>query len=430
MLAIAPLIQTVSPHTLHLYSLVNKMKLIDYSDSDVSETDTAPPSTTSKPPAKPAFEKVVDRSNPHKIRVQLPKASEDAKTDDATLEESRPSKKPRVGGGAFSGFNSFLPAPKRTAKVTGGSAHAGDKGLKRGTLGNNVNLKTGAAPAFSREVEPSASGFEELPPFAELGAETAVTEELGKTTQPVEVSVDQTGLSLIETAKSDIKKDKKPMMFKPLSIARNTQKTKKALTTSTSNVINPASTDKEDSVLGRAPKKSLFSIGSLESSTPTAPSNGDYTPVIYEPPLNTQDDSGPSVPDTEPQAFQPLTNSGQAHLSTAKSPESLTTIASDLHLSETAKRQLFGRQQKDNSRATTINVINFNTDKEYAANEILRATAGGESKNNVNPVRAIAPGKHNLKQLVSAVSTQKDALEEQFAQGRRNKKEAGSRYGW
>ncbi|RMZ90737.1 hypothetical protein DV736_g2034, partial [Chaetothyriales sp. CBS 134916] len=47
-----------------------------------------------------------------------------------------------------------------------------------------------------------------------------------------------------------------------------------------------------------------------------------------------------------------------------------------------------------------------------------------------NPVRAIAPGKHSLRQLVNAAQGQKDALEDSFAIGKQNKKEAGSKYGW
>ena len=71
--------------------------------------------------------------------------------------------------------------------------------------------------------------------------------------------------------------------------------------------------------------------------------------------------------------------------------------------------------------------INFNADDQYAANEEFRAK--GESVQH-NPVRGIAPGKHSLKQLVNAAATQADALEEHFAQGKRNQKEAGSKYGW
>ncbi|KAI4156855.1 MAG: hypothetical protein LQ346_009128, partial [Caloplaca aetnensis] len=92
---------------------------------------------------------------------------------------------------------------------------------------------------------------------------------------------------------------------------------------------------------------------------------------------------------------------------------------------------LFGRQQQHPtaSSSATVNIVTFNTDAEYASNELLRQ-AGEQQQAQHNPVRALAPGKHSLKQLVSAASNQKDALEEQFASGRRNRKEAGSKYGW
>jgi hypothetical protein len=72
-------------------------------------------------------------------------------------------------------------------------------------------------------------------------------------------------------------------------------------------------------------------------------------------------------------------------------------------------------------------IINFNTDEEYRHNEELRAT--GEQVVH-NPVRSIAPGKHNLRQLMNAASSQKEALEESFAKGKNNRAEASSRYGW
>ena len=103
--------------------------------------------------------------------------------------------------------------------------------------------------------------------------------------------------------------------------------------------------------------------------------------------------------------------------------QSLDDIAGDLKLSAAERRQLFGRQK--GGRATTIK--NFNTDQEYVHNEELRA-AGEQAVH--NPVRAIAPGKHSLKQLVNAAQSQKEALEESFAKGKSNRAEASSRYGW
>ena len=106
--------------------------------------------------------------------------------------------------------------------------------------------------------------------------------------------------------------------------------------------------------------------------------------------------------------------------------QSLNNIASDLNLSAAERRQLFGRQ-KGRAIPQATKIINFNTDEEYRHNEELRAT--GEQVMH-NPVRAIAPGKHSLKQLVNAAANQKEALEESFAKGKSNRAEASSRYGW
>ncbi|KAI9876604.1 MAG: hypothetical protein M1823_007242, partial [Watsoniomyces obsoletus] len=167
------------------------------------------------------------------------------------------------------------------------------------------------------------------------------------------------------------------------------------------------------SVLPAPPSKkvSLFSMGRDEESgaTPIEPAEGyDEDPV---PAAETEDFS----------TFEPPTSD----LPYDPNPQNLDSIASDLNLSASERRRLFGRNPKQSNSA--INISNFNMDQEYLANEELRAT--GEQAQH-NPLRAIAPGKHSLKQLVSQAQGQKDALEESFASGRRNKKEAGGRYGW
>jgi hypothetical protein len=105
-------------------------------------------------------------------------------------------------------------------------------------------------------------------------------------------------------------------------------------------------------------------------------------------------------------------------------PASLDTIANDLNLSKSERRQLFGR----NAIPAESRILTFNTDQEYASNQAMAQSELAAQQH--NPVRAIAPGKHTLQQLVNAASSQREALEESFATGRRNKKEAGSRYGW
>ncbi|KAL8956924.1 MAG: hypothetical protein Q9193_005677, partial [Seirophora villosa] len=95
------------------------MTLVSYSESSGSETEEQPKQRNapkSNPGAgKPAFQKVVDRSNPHKIRINLPEpAKEQPVAEDKQDEDgqSPPAKRAKTGGGAFGAFNSFLPAPK------------------------------------------------------------------------------------------------------------------------------------------------------------------------------------------------------------------------------------------------------------------------------------------------------------------------------
>lgn len=87
-------------------------------------------------------------------------------------------------------------------------------------------------------------------------------------------------------------------------------------------------------------------------------------------------------------------------------------------------RQLRGR----NARSGPINIVDFNVEQEYNINEQNRAL--GLTLPQANPLRSIAPGKHQLSSLLNAAQSQKTALEEHFAEGKRNKKEAGSKYGW
>ncbi|KAI9731577.1 MAG: hypothetical protein M1834_004697 [Cirrosporium novae-zelandiae] len=378
------------------------MALVDYSDSESSDIEDSKPVTTTTTSAQTApksstssdFKKVVSRSNPHKIQVSLPKITDENKPEET---DGPPAKRARKGPGAFSGFNTLLPTPKRTAQAQ--STSSGTLGTKRG-LGVGVNLRTGAAPAFSRGTPESQGGLEQK-------EENADTQDPTISTPKPEPEVKLVG---------------KTTIFKPLSVARSTNKKKKMISSlPTTQLASGTKEEPRHQDPKRKPKVSLFSLNPDEQSEDLRPSpSAQYQPMVYtnshEPP---DLDSTTSVTEPYPSDTQPTA------ASISSRPQTLDTIASDLNLSAAAKRQLFGRQR--NSASSAINVINFNTDEEYKANEALRAT--GEQVQH-NPVRAIAPGKHSLKQLVSAASTQREALEEQFASGRRNKKEAGSKYGW
>lgn len=404
------------------------MALVDYSgsesDSENEDKATVPDTAKHKPTSnKPTFQKVVDRSNPHKVKVSLPESArtETKKGDDET---GPPTKRAKVGSGGMSGFNSFLPAPKRATAPNGGP---GAGGMRRGGLGRGVNLKTGAAPGFSREPEPSVEESSGWTGSAEGGS---VVESPVPSATPS--SADRR--SDMPTSEVDTQPKKKSTIFKPLSVAN--KKTQKKVPLADS-LRAAGSTNGE--LLQRSnvrPKASLFAVGDEadEISSNGSSTKGTYQPMVYHTgkPTSTPAANPYSEEDNTSQDYTAADSTYSQDEPAQPQPQSLDAIANDLNLSASAKRQLLGRHHNPNkshsSQPSIIpNIVNFNTDEEYAANELLRQA--GETVQH-NPVRGIAPGKHSLKQLVNAASNQKDALEEQFASGRRNKKEAGSKYGW
>lgn len=407
------------------------MALVAYSDSDASDSEhetiaqpsvnkkgaTPPASNPSKPSSTSAANNtpsIVDRSNPRKIRVALPETKPEYSAD-GEGEDGPARKKPRIGGGrgAFSDFNAMLPAPKRNNAV------AADKKAP-GAARKVFSLKTGAEPGFSREAD------------AEMRNEQAMigdNEDIPKAGS-LQTNVDPVAKQ--EEGPRETKLKGNAMMFKPLSVGQNQ---KKKPTKSTASAVPkpaqepskppPQPLQQEQATAQPAPppkpKVSLFSLSSEDKSTPTpdtgtVPSTG-YQPLMYNA-VPEAAPAGPERPDPElvPEAAVPD--------SSAQAP-TLDNIADDLNLSQSDRRRLLGRRDA----ASKSKVLTFNTDKEYVANqEMAEATDLAAAQH--NPVRAIAPGKHTLQQLVNAASTQREALEESFATGRRNKKEAGSKYGW
>ena len=399
------------------YPTKSTMALVDYDESDSgSETEQKPVSLLPRKTStadKPAFKKVVDRANPHKIQVTLPDTFQ-GNAQQAENKDEPPTKRAKTGNSAFSGFNSLLPAPKKSTARTPGS------GSKKIGLGSGVNLKTGSAPGFSREPMPtmglSPDANEAIVNGSVENSENSTWDEPGDSTTAPELE------KSMSPPKVEVRTQGNLMMFRPLSVARKPKKKKPAQSNSSDILMATNSDGAEKTVT--APKVSLFSMEAATETT-LAPSISDgYQPLIYSNP-EVDAINGDDAPQIE---SPPIAPEFPTHRPPPRpphqDPQSLSTIASDLNLSASARRQLLGRHHASDA---TINIVNFNTDKEYAANELLRQ-AGEQVQH--NPVRAIAPGKHSLKQLVNAASTQKDALEEHFATGKRNKKEAGSKYGW
>ncbi|KAE8349457.1 mitotic checkpoint regulator, MAD2B-interacting-domain-containing protein [Aspergillus coremiiformis] len=352
------------------------MALVTYTDSEAS--DSEPHSPISKPAKQAPNPKLVDSSNPRKIRVALPDLQPE-KTEDGPAR-----KKARVGGaGAFAGFNSLLPAPK--------------KNVVPATTGRKGGLKTGAMPGFDRGA--LGEGFGD----GERGGG-----EVG----------DGDGEVVQMEKPEEVKLKGNAMMFKPLSVGRGAQKKKKkggSKLASAADVPQGEGSGHVVSAPAPVPQKDkvrLFSLGTGESAGPGVQSGA----ATYEPLVYTATDT--DVIETAPE----LQREAQSEPAPA---QTLDTIADDLNLSRSQRRHLFGR----NADPSKSRILHFNTDKEYIANQELAHQTDLAALQH-NPVRAIAPGKHSLQQLVNVANSQRDALEESFAAGRRNKKEAGSRYGW
>lgn len=388
------------------------MALVDYSDSDGSDTEAKLEHTTTPTATKSGFQKVVDRSNPGKIKVTLPQASS---SNAADINEP-PQKRLKTGDGGLRGFNSFLPSPKRAAAPASGSLGGGNA-RRPGGLGAGVNLKTSAMAGFTRESEPSMGGPVEVPISAT--SDPQVSENIA--------TIQEKGYGDQKPA-DEVKLVGKPLMFKPLSVNKKTMKKNKPVTPAMPLAAEPEVAAQSEISKPRRPKVSLFSM-SAGSDVVQSHGTGEYRALLYEPAPQTNDEPQESLTDaafnddTEPPAR------AATSIPASAAAQSLNDIASDLNLSAADRRQLFGRQRGSNNNAApqATKIINFNTDQEYLHNEQLRAS--GEQVAH-NPVRAIAPGKHNLKQLVNAAASQKEALEESFAKGRNNRAEASSRYGW
>lgn len=361
-------------------SSTNIMALVAYSDSEDSDNEAPVIAPAAKAPA-PAKPKLINRTESKKIKVELPQIRPEPGQGDA----QEPAPKRARTAGAFSGFNSLLPPPKKT----------GQNAPKPG-----VSLKTSSEAAFSRTPMPTL-------PTGDEGGDADPSER-----DPLPVAA--------EKKEEELKIVGKPTRFMPLSVA-NAKKKKKPIhgpkvpvaeksTASSAGATSqrPAQDTAQTEAPPKAkPKVSLFSFGGEETTAPAEKVSSGYQPEFADPEASSAEDA--------------LT--AQAHQAPVPtSNNTLSDIASDLDLTPAQRRQLFGR-----GGANAGNIAHFNMDAEYRSNQEMAAS--GETFEH-KQVKTIAPGKHSLQQLVNNVKSQSDALEDKWAEGRRNRGEGGSKYGF
>ena len=301
------------------------MKLVDYSDSEASDSDNE------KAPSPPPAPKLQHANLPPKppakkqILVDLPKPSQ---TDD----DEPVRKRLRPEGEGKGGLFSILPPPKRS---------------KPNTNGPTKEEQTTTKPMNTDYGEPKSVSAEPPPPPTTTFVPRSAQQKKGK---PV------------------LKQPEKP------------------------------------------PAVSLFPLGPdlvSKSAIPTKSSTpSTYEPLIAQPLPQTYDslpESTSVVPDT-----------------TAALPSTISTA----DLDSFAAHILEGRHRKNR----TIQIMDYNAAEIYARNAADKAS--GVLQDQVQPVRAIGSGRHQIHQLLNNVQDQRESLEEAFAEGRRVKKESAAKYGW
>ena len=440
------------------------MGLVDYSDSD-SDTEQVQQQQQPQAPAKKPFQKLLDRSSgTGKIVVNLPAvdASADAGADDH--DGQPPAKRAKTTGSSrFSSFGSFLPPPKKTGAAGGSNKNQGSAPAP------GVHLRTAAEPAFVRSsgsIGGGGDGSDGDANAAQNGdadadSTTAPAAASRMNLPPPSSAASSAGPSIPEGQKpeEEVKLVGKPLMFKPLSVARKKAPAKKkkdqpaagAAAATTANGPAPSATAAQNDPPPPPPPKkkiSLFSMGDDEgtsasaSTTDAAAATTDsYEPLFTEPADTAQahDDDGEAGGDESAvTSAYPTATQSQAHppAPTAQNQQQqrpqddpLADIAATL--SPAARRDLFGRSSSSSSSSAAgrggPQVVTFDMAREYAHNEALRASGQQQA---YNPVRAMAPGKHTLRQVVSMAQSNKEALEESFARARSTKRDAAGRYGW
>ncbi|KAI5362051.1 Putative proline-rich protein PRCC [Septoria linicola] len=352
------------------------MGLVEYSDSE-SEGEEVP-APAPKVTAKPA---TFSKAAPGKLQVSLPSLKPEPGRNGNTADSDGPPAKRARTGGAFSAFNALLPAPKKATATTSSSL------LKKG-----VSLKTSSEAAFTRNPLPQRTDDDETYRAPDLNGVT----ESKKDDPPPEPKMVAKATRFLPLSVSS-KKKKKPL---PKIPAPETAKP----------IANPSDLNASHSMTAAEPpkpkaKKSLFSV-TQEDHAPEPASTGDYEPITIERSQVQQQISQPIYP-SQPSA--------------PANPNSLEAVAADMNLTPAQRRQLFGRKGGD------VSVQHFDLDAQYAENE--RARAAGQVVEH-RAVKAVAPGKHSLQQLVNNSQTQQDALQDKWAEGKRARGEGGSKYGW
>ena len=424
------------------------MALVDYdSDSDSDSTPTPAPHPSKptplslslsallpkpKPKAGPSIIASSSSGGARKIIVDLPKVGEGAIDDDGP-----PNKRARIGEGSGlgKGLASMLPAPKK--RVQDGVGGEGRTGAGSGSGVTTEALGLGVARK-ERVLGGGAAKREDVGLIIMPGEREGWSGDSVTGLKPSLEEEDVAGPRLGEEGEEKEAKQQPPpkpvTQFMPQSVAKRTIQPMGSFRKQKALGSGGARSSGASTVEKPKPKVSLF--GAVSEPMPVLSLVKPATE--YKPLLVTSAPAPPEItPQLPPEAhYDPNTQSDpnltyQAYPQPPPKPNSLESIAQTIGLDDAAMRQLLGRKGRGRNHVPDISQIStFDVNTEYASNTLLARSEEAQRVAGVNPVRSIAPGKHQLTQLLNAAQQQKGALEEAFAEGKRNRREAGGKYGW
>ncbi|CDO69524.1 hypothetical protein BN946_scf184785.g29 [Trametes cinnabarina] len=379
-----------------------------------SASSSKPSSGLSLPPPKP-------KKAPKKITIGLPSLPKDEDGHISDTDERPPAKKPRLGSGAgASGLLSMLPAPKNKAPVAPEAERVLGAGRGPGLVFKTAPTTNALARSATVEDADDADDHDKNADTLDP-SHSAILEEKGDTTV-----------------------EKKPSIpFMPTSVARGKANVSLEEKPSVPTTRPPVSS---------APAVDFFSLGSTSSSssrvsTSPLPSMSS-APAIMDPLANVPS-AAPKVEDFVPPEPTPndpypgyyLLPTGQW---AAYDPAYYKQFYDkwkkeyEAHIRALEKGKIKGFEEAED--APEFNAVKEmeRAKKEIQEREERKALTTAASAVPAAPKMNIkgaalsgrARSRHQLTTLLSEAYQNREALEEKIAQGRRNRKEAGNKYGF
>lgn len=177
----------------------------------------------------------------------------------------------------------------------------------------------------------------------------------------------------------------------------------------------------EKHLSGSEPELSLFSYSTKVEKVKPGPS----LPAFEYSPIMLNDDTNISDHEINSAGLVQLSDQKDSELPAAdETTGPLKQLADEMGI----KAHEIDRAHSRGYKSGKTGIVDFRMDEFYQQNESLRNE--GTFDDNQPKIYTIRGGRHQLESLVRSAQQNREGLEEQFRQGRKNKKESASKYGF